>query len=74
MELYKVNRRDFLKATGITAGGLVLGITLPGSLSADDNNNVFHPDVFIHIADNGETTIYCGRAEMGQGVSTSLPP
>ena len=30
-------------------------------------------NAFIHIADNGETTLYCGRCEMGQGIATALP-
>jgi isoquinoline 1-oxidoreductase subunit beta len=73
MSLQKVSRREFLKATGMTAGGLVMGVTLPMSLHAEEDKAGFHPQVFIHIADNGDTTLYCGRAEMGQGVSTALP-
>jgi isoquinoline 1-oxidoreductase beta subunit len=30
-------------------------------------------NAFIEIADNGDTIIYCGRCEMGQGISTALP-
>ncbi|NKB38381.1 MAG: molybdopterin-dependent oxidoreductase [Gammaproteobacteria bacterium] len=73
MNIHKVSRREFLKATGMTAGGMIMGVTLPVSLSAEDSESAFHPDVFIHIGENGDTTLYCGRAEMGQGISTALP-
>ncbi|MCP4088205.1 MAG: molybdopterin-dependent oxidoreductase, partial [Gammaproteobacteria bacterium] len=33
----------------------------------------FNPNAFIHLNSNGETVIYCGRCEMGQGISTALP-
>ncbi|MFT5131964.1 MAG: isoquinoline 1-oxidoreductase beta subunit [Gammaproteobacteria bacterium] len=73
MNIQKVSRREFLKATGMTAGGLVLGVTVPLRLRAEKDESVFHPRVFIQIAENGDTTLYCGRTEMGQGVSTVLP-
>jgi isoquinoline 1-oxidoreductase beta subunit len=53
-----------------------LGIALPNvamaklGLAADA---AFNPNAFIHIATNGDTLIYCGRCEMGQGISTALP-
>jgi isoquinoline 1-oxidoreductase beta subunit len=70
------SRRRFLKQTGLATGGLVLGISLPQTTIAgfklgDDSS--FNPNAFIHIADNGDTLIYCGRCEMGQGISTALP-
>jgi len=33
----------------------------------------FEPNAFVYIDKNGDTTIYCGRCEMGQGISTALP-
>lgn len=73
MNIQKVSRREFLKATGVTASGLILGTSLPLRIAGEENQPAFHPDVFIHIAENGDTTLYCGRCEMGQGVSTALP-
>ncbi len=73
VDLKKLNRREFLKATGITTGGLVLGMTVPISIQANNKEDVFNPDIFIHIAENGDTTLYCGRCELGQGISTVLP-
>ena len=73
MDLQKINRREFLKASGISTGGLVLGMVLPISLQARKEERDFIPNAFIHIATNGDTTLYCGRCEMGQGISTTLP-
>ncbi|MGS2719568.1 molybdopterin cofactor-binding domain-containing protein [Paraglaciecola aestuariivivens] len=70
------SRRQFLKQSGIAAGGLVLGVTLPGKTIAGMNmstDSTFSPSAFIHIAENGDTLLYCGRCEMGQGISTALP-
>ncbi|MFT7559004.1 MAG: isoquinoline 1-oxidoreductase beta subunit [Flavobacteriales bacterium] len=80
MSITQLNRRDFLKFTGISSGGLVLGVSTANSAvnSAHTNNSAladeaFQPNAFIHIAENGDTTLYCGRCEMGQGISTALP-
>ena len=70
------SRRKFLKQSGLATGGLVLGISLPQTTIAGFKmgaDNTFNPNAFIHIADNGDTLIYCGRCEMGQGISTALP-
>lgn len=71
-----LSRRGFLKSSGVATGGLILGVTVPQHLMAEvihgaDSN--FNPNAFIHIAENGDTLIYCGRCEMGQGISTALP-
>lgn len=70
------SRRKFLKHSAFATGGLVLGINLPNKVIAGvkmDTDSTFNPNAFIHIADNGDTLIYCGRCEMGQGISTALP-
>lgn len=75
-QLTNQSRRRFLKGTGIATGGLVLGINLPQTTIAGFKmgaDSTFNPNAFIHIADNGDTLIYCGRCEMGQGISTALP-
>ena len=67
------SRREFLKASGLSAGGLIIGVSLPlGVLGAIDSS-AFEPNAFVYIDSNGDTTIYCGRCEMGQGISTALP-
>ena len=68
-----VSRRAFLKATGLSAGGLIIGVTLPVSgLVAGDEAN-FEPNAFVYMDPKGDTTIFCGRCEMGQGSMTSAP-
>lgn len=76
MTIENVSRRKFLKQSGAVAGGLWLGITLPNIAMAKlgiAQESAFNPNAFIHIAENGDTLIYCGRCEMGQGISTALP-
>ena len=69
-----LNRRDFLKFSGFAAGGLTIGVSFPlGLLAAPDTVTDFTPNAFVHIAEDGSTTLYCGRCEMGQGISTALP-
>ncbi len=68
-----ISRRDFLKASGLSAGGLMISISLPASLLASAGDSAHELNAFVHIAENGDTTIYCGRCEIGQGISTALP-
>lgn len=68
-----ISRREFIKAAGLGAGGLVIGVSLPAALLASDAGTGNELNAFVHIAANGDTTIYCGRCEMGQGISTALP-
>jgi isoquinoline 1-oxidoreductase beta subunit len=77
MTVANISRRNFIKTASVSAGGFMLGLNLPipnealaqvsGHLSAN-----FNPNAFIHITNNGDTFIYCGRSEMGQGISTAL--
>jgi isoquinoline 1-oxidoreductase beta subunit len=67
-----LSRRDFLKTSTLALGGLTVGVSLPlGVLAAESEG--FTPNAFVHIAADGEVTIWCGRCEMGQGISTALP-
>ncbi|MBT8100903.1 MAG: molybdopterin-dependent oxidoreductase [Gammaproteobacteria bacterium] len=73
--LTKIDRRAFLRHTAaaagtLSAGGLFLGL---GNTASAKTDSAFAPNPFLHIAPNGDTTLWCGRCEMGQGVSTSLP-
>ncbi len=76
MSISNISRRNFLKTAGVATGGLVLAVALPANalvekgILKDSDNNL---NAFIHLADNGDTVIYCGRCEMGQGISTALP-
>jgi isoquinoline 1-oxidoreductase beta subunit len=72
-----VNRRDFLKLTGLAAGGLVLGAMLPFSTSASAQTTGNKPtntmNLFVSIEQNNTINIVCHRSEMGQGIRTSIP-
>ncbi len=67
------SRRTFLKVASVTSGGLMIGIGFGATAAPKTNGEVFNPNAFIHLHENGDTTIYCGRCEMGQGISTALP-
>lgn len=76
--LNKTNRRDFLKITSLTGGGLVLGfswfgsdatpVILNTSTVADLNFNSY-----LSIATDGTITILSPNPELGQNVMTSFP-
>lgn len=73
MNLFKATRRDFLKSSGVAAGGLALGVTIPAAPGRAGISSAVEMNAFVHIAPDGATTLYCGRCEMGQGISTALP-
>lgn len=73
MNIENISRRQFLKASGIASGGLVLGISAPMAVGSDAQQAEFNPNAFIHLQSNGDLLIYCGRCEMGQGINTALP-
>jgi isoquinoline 1-oxidoreductase beta subunit len=75
-----IDRRDFLKFSGLAGGGLVLGFYLrsPGSAGAAEivmpaTGAEFKPNAFIRIAPNGVVTLVSKQPEIGQGIKTSLP-
>lgn len=69
--IQKIDRRSFLKATGITATGIVLG--LQWACSPSKSNVPFSPNVYITINGDGSVTIVAHRQEMGTGIRTNLP-
>ncbi len=75
MTLQHVSRRSFLAGLGITGGGLVVGLTLPGCSSEAPPSFPtadFSPDAFLQITPQNEFVFICARDEMGQGVSSGL--
>jgi isoquinoline 1-oxidoreductase beta subunit len=78
----KLSRRDFLRATGLAGGGLMLAIGLPegGSgiagrvaLAQDKPRFVYPPAAFVRIGADDTVTVLINKLEFGQGVFTSLP-
>lgn len=67
----KIDRRTFLKATGITASGLVLG--LHWACTPEKANTPFSPNVYLTINSDGSILIVAHRQEMGTGIRTGLP-
>jgi isoquinoline 1-oxidoreductase beta subunit len=77
MNAPSLQRRDFLRASAAVGGGLLLALRWSdGSLAiASTENEVladFAPNAFVRIAPDGAVTVMINKAEMGQGVCTSL--
>ena len=77
-KLTSLNRRNFIKASTLGTGGLVLGFYLPMAGKANNiiktpNAVTYHaPNAFIKIGTDESINIIVNHAEMGQGVYTSL--
>ncbi|MEO7120418.1 MAG: molybdopterin cofactor-binding domain-containing protein [Ginsengibacter sp.] len=74
----KLQRRDFIKLSTAAGGGLLLGMLLPLACNTDTKvkavaSRPLQPMPYLKVESNGDITIYFARAEMGQGVNTSLP-
>lgn len=67
----KIDRRTFLKSTGLTATGIVLG--LQWACSPSKSSVPFSPNVYLTINGDGSVTIVAHRQEMGTGIRTGLP-
>jgi len=76
------NRRDFLVATLTAAGGLAVGVNLPGIAGAAPLNGVPWDDAvpdagevnaWIVIEPDDSVVIRVAKSEMGEGVLTSMP-
>jgi isoquinoline 1-oxidoreductase subunit beta len=77
-----LTRRNFLVATLTAAGGLAIGVSIPGFAAAappigapwdDAPPSAGEVNAWIVIDPDDTVTIRCAKAEMGEGVLTSMP-
>jgi isoquinoline 1-oxidoreductase subunit beta len=79
VETIETSRREFLKVSGLTAGGFVIGFYIPTALSEfmaqaqqPGAPPTYPPNAFIQIAPDNTVTLIINKLEMGQGVNTSM--
>jgi nicotinate dehydrogenase subunit B len=72
---FELHRRDFFKLLG---GGMVI-CACAGPMLAQESGVRRHEEdlpqnisAWLHIAEDGNTTVYTGKVEMGQNIRTSL--
>ena len=77
-EAAKLNRRNFIKITGLAGGGLVLAMSLGPTAKtalaqAKPAATVFEANPYVQIKTDGTVVLFAKNPEVGQGVKTSLP-
>ncbi len=78
MDAKAIPRRDFLRVSAAVGGGLLLAFRFPEKAAAAPSSPArataeeFSPNAFVRIATDGRVTVIVNKAEMGQGVCTSL--
>jgi len=75
MSTRDLNRRDFLRTTGVTGVGLVVGFHIPfaGDLAGEESaREDLAPNAWIRIGPDGLIHVVYDEHEMGQGSSTGF--
>ena len=67
-----LQRRQFLVATGLSAGGLALGFHVPAGAQAAASGGGAEVNAWVVIDPDDTCTVRVARAEMGQGTHTGL--
>src|ERR1041385_7458352 len=73
---FQMGRRNFLRASSVAAGGLLVSLYLDLPALAPEGAapaKTYPPDAFVHVKSDGKILITVNRLEFGQGVQTSLP-
>ena len=74
-----INRRNFIKLTGLTGAGMVIGLSLKSNdghaevVKGGDDVSFYQLTPFVMIEKNGAITIFNPKPEMGQGTFQSVP-
>ena len=69
----QLSRRGFLQMGAAVSGGLMVSMWVPEVARGETMTaDTYKPNVWLRI-DRSGATFYCSQAEMGQGVTTSLP-
>lgn len=70
----KIDRRDFIKLSGMSLSGIVIGLQFGCSPSDSQKSTIhFSPNVYLTINGDGSVIIIAHRSEMGTGIRTGLP-
>ena len=74
IEASVIDRRTFLKLTGIAGGGLILAFSPLGQVAkAAVGKETFAPNGFIQISPDGQILLFAKNPEIGQGIKTAFP-
>ena len=71
----EISRRAFLRASGLTAAGLVIAFYVPRralAAQASPPKPPPQPNAFLRVAPDGSVTVILAHSEMGQGIWTGL--
>ncbi len=78
----KMNRRRFIKVSGIGGGLAIGGISGCGpteprpsdiSMQSLDSDQLLELNAFVHVLPDGQVQVYAKNPEIGQGIKTSFP-
>jgi isoquinoline 1-oxidoreductase beta subunit len=73
LRAFKLDRRSFLRFTGLAGGGLLLGFAIGPEAEAAAAAGEFVPNAFVKIARDGSILIFNKGPEIGQGIKTAFP-
>ncbi len=67
-----LDRRELFKISAGAAGSLLVGFTIDDLAEAKDEGKVWMPNAWLRVDRDGRLVFILDKAEMGQGVHTSL--
>jgi len=73
---FRVSRRSFLKAGGVTGAVLTVGFRIDEVFGQEASKEKPKPnpfDAWVRIGKDDSVTLVVGKSEMGQGIYTALP-